>query len=81
MPGVFKDNKTVSPYDYHMPQIFTLPEVMIKTLPDNELKPMINPFFKYDFAPGDLNPEEWEHSGLDVSARIKRHADANESED
>ena len=67
VPGVFDGEITTAPYDYHMPQIFTLPKVMIKTLPDNELREMDNPLFKYDFAESDLSPAEWKASTLDVS--------------
>lgn len=54
------------PYDYSMPQIFTLPEVMVKTLPDNEIKPMANPFYNYKFHTDEFKPEQWKASGLDV---------------
>ncbi|MCJ1284989.1 hypothetical protein MMC26_004326 [Xylographa opegraphella] len=66
MPGVFQGYKTTSPYDYHMPQIFTLQEVMVKTLPDEQLVAMSNPFFQYRFAPGDFTEEEWDASNIDV---------------
>ena len=66
MPGVFDGEKTTAPYDYHMPQIFTLPQVMVKTLPDNKLVPMTNPFFQYKFADTDLTEKEWEASGINV---------------
>lgn len=67
VPGVFDGEITTAPFDYHMPQIFTLPKVMIKTLPDNELREMDNPLFKYDFAESDLLLAEWKASTLDVS--------------
>lgn len=66
-PGVSKGKTTTAPFDYRLPQIFTLPEVMVKTLPDNELKAVANPFWQYKFAAGDLKPNEWQLSGIDVS--------------
>ncbi|KAH7311251.1 hypothetical protein B0I35DRAFT_481241 [Stachybotrys elegans] len=44
-----KDGTTTAPYDWGAPQIFTLPEVMVRRLPDNELVPMPNPFFQFQF--------------------------------
>lgn len=58
---------TTAPFDYHLPQIFTLPEIMVKTLPDNELKAVVNPFWQYKFDAGDLSTSEWDISGIDVS--------------
>lgn len=40
---------------------------MVKTLPDNELKAIGNPFWQYKFAAGDLNTSDWNLSGIDVS--------------
>lgn len=40
---------------------------MVKTLPDNELKLMDNPFFQYKFASTDIKPEEWDVAGINVS--------------
>ncbi|OBS26116.1 hypothetical protein FPOA_00059 [Fusarium poae] len=50
-PGVTnpKHGTTTAPYDWSAPQIFTLPEVMVRRLPDNKLVPMPNPFFQYQF--------------------------------
>lgn len=64
--GVFpdKDFKTQTPYDFHMPKIFTEPIVMVKTLPDNDLKPMDNPFYEFKFQEKDLSDEEWGKSDL-----------------
>lgn len=66
-PGVSSGKTTTAPFDYRLPQIFTLPEIMVKTLPDNELKAMLNPFWQYKFAAGDLSSNEWQLSGIDVS--------------
>ncbi|MCJ1400073.1 hypothetical protein MMC11_003276 [Xylographa trunciseda] len=66
MPGVVNNDTTEAPYDYHMPQIFTLQDVMVKTLPDEQLVAMSNPFFQYRFNADDLSPEEWVDSGIDV---------------
>lgn len=57
--GVFANKQTVSEYDYSVPLIFTTKDIMVKTLPDNELKPMPNPFFNYKFATSDLKNDEW----------------------
>ncbi|KAF5558860.1 tyrosinase precursor (monophenol monooxygenase) [Fusarium phyllophilum] len=56
-PGVTnpKDGTTTAPYDWSAPQIFTLPEVMVRRLPDNELIPMANPFFQFEFSSDQLN--------------------------
>lgn len=43
---------------------------MVKTLPDNELKAVGNPFWQYKFASGDLKPNEWQLSGIDVSGDL-----------
>ncbi|MCJ1439065.1 hypothetical protein MMC27_008456 [Xylographa pallens] len=67
MPGVVKHGTTTAPYDYHMPQIFTLQEVMVKTLPDEQLVAMSNPFLQYKFASGDLTEEEWKASNIDIT--------------
>lgn len=40
---------------------------MVKTLPDNELKAMPNPFWQYKFTAGDIKADEWQLSGIDVS--------------
>ena len=74
MPGVFKNHKTTSPYDYHMPQIFTLEDLMVKTLPDEKLVPMSNPFLQYRFVDSDLTKKEWEASGIDVRAFAEVYA-------
>lgn len=66
MLGLFKDKKTYAPYDYHVPWIFTLPKVMIKTLPDNELKLQDNPFYSYKFSEEDRKAIDWSHV-LEVS--------------
>ncbi|KPM45160.1 hypothetical protein AK830_g1416 [Neonectria ditissima] len=66
-PGVVDGTTTTSPYDYHAPQIFTLPEVMVKRLPDNKLVNMPNPFFQYAFDVDDSKKIQWEHSRLDMS--------------
>lgn len=60
-PGVFANNKTVADYDYHLPLIFTTPQIMAKTLPDNEFVPVVNPFFNYRFEPSDFSKDEWEN--------------------
>ncbi|KAJ4248373.1 hypothetical protein NW762_012703 [Fusarium torreyae] len=67
IPGVVDGPTTTSPYDYHAPQIFTMPEVMVKRLPDNKLVNMSNPFFQYAFESDDREKIEWEISGLDMS--------------
>lgn len=69
-PGVFDGQTTTAPFDYHLPQIFTLSEVMVKTLPDNELKALPNPFWQYKFGAGDLKAHDWQISGIDVSVLI-----------
>lgn len=66
-PGVADGQKKTAPFDYGLPQIFTLPEVMIRTLPDNDLKALPNPFWQYKFSAGDLNARDWQLSGIDVS--------------
>lgn len=56
-PGVTNpdDGTTTAPYDWGAPQIFTMPEVMVKRLPDNKPISMPNPFFKFEFSPDQLN--------------------------
>ncbi|RBQ80962.1 hypothetical protein FVER14953_10660 [Fusarium verticillioides] len=55
-PGVInKDGTTTAPFDWGAPQIFTLPEVMVRRLPDNELVPMANPFFQFEFSQDQLD--------------------------
>ncbi|SCV49123.1 related to tyrosinase precursor (monophenol monooxygenase) [Fusarium fujikuroi] len=56
-PGVTnpEDGTTNAPYDWGAPQIFTMPEVMVKRLPDNELISLPNPFFQFQFSPEQLN--------------------------
>lgn len=66
-PGVVDGQKKTAPFDYGLPQIFTLPEVMVRTLPDNELKALANPFWQYKFSAGDLKAHDWQISGIDVS--------------
>ncbi|KAF5642479.1 tyrosinase precursor (monophenol monooxygenase) [Fusarium tjaetaba] len=55
-PGVTnpKDGTTTAPYDWGAPQIFTMPKIMVKRLPDNELISMPNPFFQFEFSPQQL---------------------------
>ncbi|KAJ1326981.1 tyrosinase [Microdochium nivale] len=50
-PGVSnpENGTTTAPYDWGAPQILTLPEVMVRRLPDNELVAMPNPFFQFQF--------------------------------
>ncbi|KAF5723958.1 tyrosinase precursor (monophenol monooxygenase) [Fusarium mundagurra] len=49
-PGVTNpDGTATAPFDCGAPQIFTLPTVMVRRLPDNELVPMTNPFFQFKF--------------------------------
>lgn len=59
IPGVVDGTTTTSPYDYHAPQIFTLPEVMVKRLPDNKLVNMPNRFFQYAFSIDDSKRINW----------------------
>jgi hypothetical protein len=68
IPGVVDGNTTTSPYDYHAPKIFTLKKIMVKVLPDNELKAMENPFFNYQFEAADSSRIQWKFSDLDVSS-------------
>lgn len=56
------------PFDYHVPWIFTFPHVMVKTLPDNEIRSLENPFFNYKFGKDDLTEEEWKKGGMAVSS-------------
>lgn len=70
-PGVIKDGQTTAPFDFHVPRIFTVPKVMIRTLPDNELELMDNPFFNYKFQVGDLSDDDWEDS--EFSVRDTKH--------
>ncbi|KAG5799174.1 hypothetical protein H9Q69_001806 [Fusarium xylarioides] len=50
-PGVTNpDGTATAPFDWGAPQIFTLPKVMVRRLPDNELVPMANPFFQFKFS-------------------------------
>ncbi|KAM5523936.1 Tyrosinase 5 [Fusarium oxysporum f. sp. phaseoli] len=67
IPGVVDGNTTTSPYDYHAPKIFTVKKVMVKVLPDNELKAMDNPFFNYQFEAADSSRIQWEFSDLDTT--------------
>ncbi|KAH7232954.1 common central domain of tyrosinase-domain-containing protein [Fusarium tricinctum] len=64
-PGVTNpnDGTTTAPFDWGAPQIFTLPEVMVRRLPDNKLISMPNPFFQFKF-----NPEQF--NKLDPSTQI-----------
>ncbi|KAF5635886.1 tyrosinase precursor (monophenol monooxygenase) [Fusarium sp. NRRL 52700] len=57
VPGVTnpKNGTTTTPYDWGAPQIFTLKKVMVRRLPDNELIPMKNPFFQFEFSDEQLN--------------------------
>ncbi|KAG8355486.1 hypothetical protein FVEN_g6792 [Fusarium venenatum] len=83
IPGVTnpKDGTTTSPYDWGAPQIFTLPEIMVRRLPDNKLIAMANPFFKFQF-----NSEQIQVLGVDniptqlasISETI-RHGGSNEN--
>ncbi|KAF9772953.1 hypothetical protein IL306_009291 [Fusarium sp. DS 682] len=66
-PGVVDGSTTTSPYDYHAPKIFTKKKVMVKSLPDNELKPVDNPFFQYEFDASGSNRIDWKYSQLDVN--------------
>ncbi|KAF5690448.1 tyrosinase precursor (monophenol monooxygenase) [Fusarium circinatum] len=56
-PGVTNpDNGTnTGPLDWGAPRIFTLEEVTVRRLPDNELKSMANPFFQFNFSLEQLN--------------------------
>ncbi|KXJ86569.1 hypothetical protein Micbo1qcDRAFT_208983 [Microdochium bolleyi] len=65
--GVTDGSSTTAPYDYHAPQIFTLPEVMVRRLPDNELINMPNPFYRFDFKTEEAKKIAWNTSGLDMT--------------
>ncbi|CAJ0543941.1 Ff.00g040030.m01.CDS01 [Fusarium sp. VM40] len=66
-PGVTnpKDDTTTAAFDWGAPQIFTLPEVMVRRLPDNKLISIPNPFFQFKF-----NPEQF--NKLDLSTRVPK---------
>ncbi|GJC86338.1 tyrosinase [Colletotrichum liriopes] len=87
-PGVSnsKEGTTTAPYDWGAPQIFTLRQVMVRRLPDNELVSMPNPFFQFQFnseqfeklAKGEMIPpkltsieETIRHGGSDADATKK----------
>lgn len=66
MPGVVKDGETVAPFDFHVPRIFTVSHVMIKSLPNNVPRLMENPFFNYKFKLGNMDDEDWDKSTFSV---------------
>ena len=68
LPGRTAGNKPdtiTAPYDYRAPQIFTPPEIMVKTLPDNKLVNTANPFFQFEFGNA-TDKIEWGSVGLDT---------------
>jgi len=73
-PGVTHGSTTTVPYDYHAPQIFTLPRIMIKSLPDNKLVAMANPLFKFDFVKFEDQKDprniDWARSTLNTVSTI-----------
>ena len=63
-PGVTQRQKkqTSFPYDFSLPQIFTMEEVMIRLPPNNEIKLVKNPLYTYKFPLGsgsDKETNEW----------------------
>ncbi|KAF5586322.1 tyrosinase precursor (monophenol monooxygenase) [Fusarium pseudocircinatum] len=73
-PGVTnpKDGTATAPFDWGAPQIFTLPEVMVRRLPDNELVPMTNPFFQYEFTTAQFTKISNDKGYPNVFANVKK---------
>jgi tyrosinase len=71
IPGVVEDGRTISPYNYRAPLVFTLPRIMVKALPDNEPRAIKNPLFQWEFLEADLSADEWKASQLDVSTQSR----------
>jgi tyrosinase len=87
-PGVKDGPRTDAPYNYRAPWIFTEPQIMVKTLPDDELKPMDNPFLQWKFASGGLSDKEWGVSQVQVNppsltslSSLTKHADKHPRND
>ena len=70
-PGVRPGGSTSFNYDFSVPQIFLLEQVMVRTPPRDELTLFPNPLNSYRFpAQGSIPPNQWSIVGADV--RIKR---------
>jgi tyrosinase len=60
-PGVVENGEdTHFPYNFGIPQIFTVSDVMVRLAPSNEWKPMPNPLRSFTFPKTDgLTNKEW----------------------
>jgi tyrosinase len=68
MPGVtVGDGTTTYPYDFGVPQIFTLEEIYVRLAPDDRVNKIKNPFNRFGFQSGALSEPEWTASGINVS--------------
>ena len=69
-PGVTQRQKkqTSFPYDFSLPQIFTMEEVMIRVPPNNEIKLVKNPLYTYKIPPQD-DKDDWHEYSIDSWAR------------
>jgi tyrosinase len=59
-PGIkLPFGKTSFPYDFSIPQIFTMPKIMIRTPKEDKLEPYDNPLFNFAFPKGAIPDGDW----------------------
>lgn len=69
MPGVRQDGTTTTyPYDFSVPQIFTVPTINVRTAPDDVLSPIENPFHTFHFPSKAMKESDWRVSAINVSS-------------
>ena len=74
LPG----GRTDSEYDYRMPEIFNLEQVMIRLPPDNRLQPQDNPLYTFAFSKKDGIPDkDWNERLLVSTSSLKLRVIAN----
>jgi tyrosinase len=68
-------DETSFPYDFSIPQIFTVSKVMVRKPDQTELTEFDNPFASFDFSSGRFKKEDWELiAGQKVSLSQSRNS-------
>lgn len=68
-------DETSFPYDFSIPQIFTVSKVMVRLPDQTELTEFDNPFASFDFSSGSFKKEDWElMTGQKVSLPQSRNS-------
>lgn len=73
-PGVIENDGTMTsyPYDFGVPQIFTLKTIKVRTSPNDKLEPIENPLYSFSFpkprkdGTESMTADDWKASGLKV---------------